>query len=445
MTENTGTALHDSIETASSIVAADPDRSPENLLFSRSGNSSAEIRLAAATLASRVKIRNKIPQWYENTALVYPDSLSAEQCSSQQTAACKASLFAGASRVADLTGGLGVDSYYISRVAGHVAYFERNPLLSACAEWNFAQLGAGNITVNHRASDVAEMCSSGCRFDMIYIDPARRDTNARRVFGISDCTPDLLEIGGALLGMAPVVVAKLSPMLDIKDSVSRLGNVSHVYAVSLRNECKELLFVMERGVSLAASDVPVTAVMLGRDGTDTREYTFTYAMEEAAHAFDGSSSGNSGMPDRAAWNGYWEGRGKLPEEDGLFVFEPDKAVLKAGAFRKLSADFSLVKPDRNLHLYFGKKNPSGEENGCGECRTCPFPGKAYRVEAIYPMDKKSLKIIASEYPAAEISCRNFPVSSEEMRKKLKIREGGDIHLFVVKISGRSLVIAGRIA
>ncbi len=206
--------------------------------------------LALTTLEVRRKLRLKVPEWYEVPSLRYPFRLSGEQCSSSETAFYKASVAARVgSRIADLTGGLGVDSWAFSRVATEVLYNEMKPELAAAADRNFRELGVENVTVRNcqiEPGNVSEVLD-GFEPDIIFLDPARRAEDGRKVFRLEDCQPDVLRLLPELFSAAPLVLLKLSPMADITLVCRQLGSVREVHVVAADGECKELLLLLERG------------------------------------------------------------------------------------------------------------------------------------------------------------------------------------------------------
>ena len=213
------------------------------LLLSASRYPSIDVPFAADQIAARRQIREKLPSWYANDALLFPSKISAEQCSSEQTALYKQRLVAGSDTLCDLTGGLGIDSYYFSRKARQITYIERFPAYCDAARNNFSALGADNITVVE--GDSSELASRLPRVDAFYIDPARRGEGNKRVYALQDCEPDLPALLPELFRHAPKVIAKLSPMADIRQTLELLPGTTEVHVLSVKNECKELLFVME--------------------------------------------------------------------------------------------------------------------------------------------------------------------------------------------------------
>ena len=397
----------------------------------RYASSVEDFDLALNTLEARRKLRDKVPEWYAVPALVYPLRLSAEQCSSTSTALYKACVALTATddtksgqnvqsaylevlrmhkmgpnrAIADLTGGLGVDSWAFSKRFGQVLYNEMRPELAKAAEHNFRLLGAANIVVRNAAlgplsgalsrtaptahQSVREILGD-FRPDMIYLDPARRAEDGRKVFRLEDCRPDVLTLLPELLDACPRLLLKLSPMADISLVCSQLGCVREVHVVAAGGECKELLLLLEKG-----HEGPYRLFVV-EDGA-VQEIP-GQAGEDASFANDGLSGSE--------------------RPSARFLFEPGKALLKAGAF-DWPCRFGLRKLGRHTHLYIG---PEPVEE------LAPF-GKWFRIVEILPLNKRSLRELASRYPQADVTARNIPLTSEELRARLRVRPGSGIHIF----------------
>lgn len=416
--------------------------------------------LAVNTIEGRRRLRKKLPEWVACTGLVYPSSLCAEQCSSSDTARYKASIvqrifneYVGAvasmvgdpcrttgsatenkmvtepaevtigtrktGRIADLTGGLGVDSWAFSEVAEEVLYNEMNPALAAAARHNFKALGVTNIFIKNSeaTSDSLKDIFGDFRPDVIFLDPARRDSAGKKVFLLEDCSPDVLKILPELFGISRFVLLKLSPMADITMAVERLDRtyeeylekasgkgwngqwVREVHVVASGGECKELLILLDgewkEGYSLACRE----------DGK-----TLTFKPEEITKA-------KAGYPDSTF---------------ARIIFEPGKSLTKAGVSNAICERFGLVKLARFTHLYTISEPLSDSES---EQRTAPLKdfGKVFYVKEILPLNKSSMKDVGKRYPHSEVSAKNIPMSSDELRTRLKVKSGDDAHIFGVRI------------
>lgn len=349
--------------------------------------------LALTTLEVRRKLRTKVPQWYAVPGLQYPFRLSGEQCSSEETAFYKAKVAGSYGRsVADLTGGLGVDSWAFSGVASAVLYNEMRPELAASAQANFAMLGITNVRVS-----CAELRPGGLQAilgdfapDVLFLDPARRAQDGRKVFRLEDCQPDVLTLLPELLEACPHVLLKLSPMADITLVSRQLGCVKEVHVVGADGECKELLLMLERGY-------------IGQPRTFIYEKGAVLATDEAPEVTSAPM--------------------------GDLLFEPGKALLKAGAF-DLPCRYGLEKLEQHTHLYRASARVEALQ---------PF-GKWFRILETVPLDKRSMKEVGRRYPKAGVTARNIPMTSDELRKRMGVADGGTVHVFGAKSATGNVLI-----
>ncbi len=351
--------------------------------------------LALTTLEVRRKLKNKVPEWYAVPSLRYPLRISGEQCSSSETARYKAQVAreAGAvSRLADLTGGLGIDSWAFAQVFGQVLYNEMRPELAEAARHNFAALGIGNVRVSCAELTPASLGSilGSFRPDILFLDPARRASDGRKVFRLEDCQPDVLTLLPALLDACPLLLLKLSPMADITLVCKLLGCVKAVHVVGAEGECKELLLLLERGY--------------------VGPHVLTvYSSGAVAEIPDASSfQADSSLP----------GEIISAEASPRWLFDPGKALLKAGAFA-WPCRFGLRKLGQHTHAYLSPE-PVAD--------LTPF-GKWYRILEVLPLNNRSIKELGKKYPLAEVTARNIPLTSDQLRAKLRVKSGGSIHIF----------------
>lgn len=367
------------------------------LLLSAAKYPGMDIPFLVDQIAARRQIREKLPSWYENERLAFPSKIAAEQCSSEQTAAYKQELVGEDWTVCDLTGGLGIDSYFLSRKVKHLTYIERFPAYCEAAEYNFSVLGAGNITVVN--GDITQFVEALPVVDAFYIDPARRGESNKRVFALQDCEPDLPGLLPELLKRSPRVIAKLSPMADIQMTLELLPGTTSVHVLSVKNECKELLFVTERGAE--GRQPSIRCINFGTNGVQS----FLFTMEEER---------NAGLI--------------LAERVGAYLYEPNVSVLKAGAFKQIAVRMGVKKLQVSSHLYTSDQLVSG------------FPGRRFRVDEILPFTGKLCKGLSKTLPQANITVRNFPLSVEELRKRTKIADGGPVFLFATTLSDGKKVL-----
>ena len=393
----------------------------------------ADAERVIATLAVRKKLKDKVPQWFAEPSLVYPKPLAGEQCSSSATAFYKASLLqelaasAGKNslRVADLTGGLGVDAWAFSQVATEVLYNEMDADLADAARHNFAALGRSNIRVScaEITADSLSAVLGNFAPDVIFLDPARRSASGQKVFRLADCSPDLIALKDSLLRLCPTVLVKVSPMADIAQLGRELGDcLQAVHVVAVGDECKELLLLLQR-----PGDPVRLAVRIGRyavqlpaawSGSRMLREAFFQVLCDEEHPAGGQREAR-----------YLADEAELKAARWLFV--PGPALTKAGAFNLPCRQFGLVKLGRSTHLYC-----SAPDNPAANCRldaereaALSRWGKVYEIEAVVPFDKAGMREVALRCPQADVTARNFPLTSEALRKKLGVKEGSGIHLF----------------
>lgn len=427
---------------------------PVRLLLSREKYPEVDIDLAVTTLEVRRKLRTKVPEWYAVPSLIYPFRLSGEQCSSSETARYKAWLASSlrlegvppqtvASRplppqaagpsllcgrgwpqvsggtpsilnVADLTGGMGVDAWAFAQVAEEVLYNEMQVELVRATELNFKELGVENVRFRNcrvEPGKVREVLD-GFVPDVIFLDPARRAEDGRKVFLIEECQPDVLGLLPELFEVSRYVLLKLSPMADITMACKRLGaHVKEVHVVAAGGECKELLFLMDRDWE----GVPATLVV---EGGAVMEIPGQARNDEESRAGNDGPSFviSTGAPSSVISTG-------AKRSGEICLFEPGKALLKAGAFGLPCARFGLTKLGQHTHLYVGEEVPE-------ELR--PF-GKVFEVLEVLPLNNRTMKEAGKRWPQAEVTARNVPMTSDLLRKKLGCTSGGDIHLFGVRV------------
>lgn len=365
--------------------------------------------------------RTKLPHWSQCKGIVYPPHLSMEQCSSQQTAIYKANLAERLTKgidggLVDLTGGLGVDFSYMARVFSHAVYVERQQHLCDIALHNMRALGLAQAQIVHAdgVSYLRDMSSAS----MIFIDPARRDSHGARTYAIEDCTPNVLALKDELLGKAPKVMVKLSPMLDWRKTVKDFaGAVSEVHIIAVSNECKELLLVLTRKTTEAPHVYCVN---------DDQRLDFHWnAGFTTEHGENAAVDQTDAVSDNMVKAGAENRSGSSRIEH---LYEPNAAVMKAGCFNIIEQMFGVRQVADNSHLYVSDTKVSG------------FPGRAFVVNAITTMNKKELKRALAGVDKANITVRNFPLSVLQLRSKLKLRDGGDTYLFATTLADGTHVI-----
>ena len=347
---------------------------------------------AVTQIAARQTAAKKIPSWAAVGGILYPGHLSMEQCSSEAAARYKASLVSGGSFV-DLTGGLGVDFSFIARRFREADYVERQEGLCELAAHNLPLLGLGDARVHNASAE--EFLNVMPPADCIYLDPSRRDCHGGRTVRIAGCEPDINRLEPQLLDKGRRVMVKLSPMLDIAATLRELHCVSEVHIVSSGNECKELLLILE-------ADWPQEATVWCVSVPDGEVFSFT--LTEEKNAPEGLAGGLQG-----------------------YLYEPDAALMKAGCFKLLAQRTGTGMLSANSHLYTSDT-------------LVTFPGRRFAIEGVSGFGKRELRSFLSGVERANIAVRNFPSSADELRKRLKLRDGGDVFLFATTLSGGDKVL-----
>lgn len=344
-------------------------------------------------IAGRQLARHKIPSWYAMEDIVYPSHLPLEQCSSEQTAQYKASLLEGETLI-DLTGGFGVDCAFLAGRFKHVTCFERQKELCDVARHNFSVLGLRHIVVQN--GDGVEALARMPSADCIFIDPARRNEHGRKTVLMSDCEPNVEALEEVLMQKARRVMIKLSPMLDLSSALRSLKYTVEACVVSVQNECKELLLILVPDAT--GREIGIRCVNFTNKGM--QEFYFT-PEEEAGTVI------------------------QYADTVEAYLYEPNASILKAGAFRAVASRFALRKLHPNSHLY-----TSGT-------RIETFPGRCFEVDAVGSFkDKKVFEGLSQ----ANITVRNFPMPVVELRKRTKLKDGGETYIFATTLNDDKKVL-----
>lgn len=359
-------------------------------------DSKVDIELAIRQITGKQKIKSKVPLFYNSESVIYPAQLSLEQSSSETTAQYKSSICNGDSLV-DLTGGFGVDCYFMSEQFKQVTYVEHQKELCDLAIHNFTVLNRNHIQVIH--SETEKFLEDMDHVDWIYIDPARRSTIGKKVVILSDCEPDVSTLYPLLLVKATRVMIKLSPMMDISAAIRDLPNTTEIYIISVENECKEVLLILNQTVG---NKIKVKTINFGKN---KENQLFEFNLDDELNAETSISS-------------------TLDK----YLYEPNAAIMKSGAFKLIGNRFQIHKLNKNTHLY--TSNELFPE----------FPGRIFEVTGQNGISKKELRDLILRIPKANISIRNFPLSVDEIRKKLTIRDGGEVYLFACTIGNEQKVI-----
>ena len=384
------------------------DEDVRQLAFLGSKNPEVDMPFALDQIRGRKMARAKLPRWANIDGIIYPPHISMEQCSSESTALYKAELAARLLGLpasssseeigfVDLTGGFGVDfSYIASRLGMSSMYVERQAHLCEAAKENFERLGLKNAIVKNE--DGIEVLHSLKELKLIFIDPARRDDAGNKVVSLKDCTPDVTVLQEEMLLKADYVIIKLSPMLDWHRAISELSHVREVHIISVSNECKELLLVLS------------TRNM----GEKLRIYCINDAQSFVCDELDMESSSVKIAPSTL--------------EEMQYLYEPNASLMKAGCFGVLSERYDARMLSKNSHLFVSREPIAA------------FPGRSFRIIAVSSFNKKELKRHLSGITKANIATRNFPLSVAELRKRLKLKDGGEIYIFATTLSDDSHVL-----
>lgn len=352
-------------------------------------------------IEARQLLSKKVPSWASNPDLLFPKHLSIEQCSSELTAKYKASIINGGDVFVDLTGGLGVDSYFLSEKFKTSYYVENQKELCDLAEHNFAVLGRKITVVNE---DSESFLSKNQDFDLIFIDPARRDVYNRKMVSLHDCSPDvvkLVETFPETSSRKPSFLIKVSPMLDISLITNELKNISEIHIVSVKNECKEILIKIELGFD---EEIKYFCVDLNSVETHGRA-SLQYTENDEKSAIPSFSSTVKN-----------------------YLYEPNASLMKSGAFKLISQRFAIDKLHVNSHLYTSDNLVSD------------FPGRIFEVVGFAPFNKKVKKELLKDITEASMATRNFPLSANELRKSLNLKESDKNFLFGTTLIGEKKVV-----
>lgn len=404
-------------EQTADFVAAHRTEDVRQLALKAKRVEGLDLPLALDQIAGWQIACKKLPQWASCEGIIYPPHISMEQCSSQFTAQYKSEIaqtlltpavtvrarmsdspesdtLVARSSMVDLTGGFGVDFSYLARGFSQATYVERQRHLCDLAEHNMAALGLDQARI---------VCGDGVEYlrqmdpvDFIYLDPARRDEHGSRTYAIEDCTPNVLELRDLLLAKSQCTLVKLSPMLDWRKAVADFdGTVREVHIVATGNECKELLLVLGQQVHEEPSAPRVFCV------NDNQRIDY----------------------DSAAYTQGLRIGGKPLPETKNYLYEPNASIMKAGCFDLVEERFGVTQVGPSSHL-FVSATPVAD-----------FPGRGFAIEAIGGMNKKDIKRLLNGTKQANIAVRNFPLTAPQLRKKLKLADGGPVYLFGTTMQG----------
>lgn len=360
------------------------------LLLSAHKYEGIDVAFAVEQIEARRRLRTKLPEWYGNAELVMGGRVAAEQCSSEVVARYKRGIIEGES-LCDMTGGMGVDFWYMSEGMKKAVYTERQENLCEVARHNFSVLADGK----HPEAEVR--CGDGRlmpipQVDVIYVDPARRSEDGGRVYAIEDCEPDVTVWQDELMRHARMVMVKLSPMVDVTDVLRKMKNVAEIHILAVRNECKEILVKQQEGVP----DCRVHCVDFFP--AHIIKHSFVFAADKA---------GSYAVTDRGVMQ---------------YLYEPDVTLMKAGAWGDLCSRFPVCQLDHDTRLMTADELIED------------FPGRIFIVEEQMPFSSKVAKRLKRSIPQANIATRNFIMTADELRRRTGIKDGGEVYLFGVKVN-----------
>ncbi|QBQ41172.1 class I SAM-dependent methyltransferase [Sphingobacterium psychroaquaticum] len=366
---------------------------PAKLALAKSPFASVSSAEIARQVDGLQRAYRKVPSWVDKASLYYPDKLNLEQSSSSETAHFKASLLEEGKTLIDLTGGFGIDSYYFAQRCKHVTHCELNEELSTIVRHNFHTLGTQNIDF-HQGDGVAYLRDQVQSIDYIYIDPSRR-VKQQKVFRLEDCEPNMVILQDLFFDKAPIIISKLAPLLDISLALKSLKNVRDVYIISIDNDCKELIFIQDKEYI----GTPVIHATLLDKNESSR--TFSFTLEEERETVT-----NFHQPEK-------------------YLYEPDVAINKAGAFKIIAKQFNLSKLHPHSHLY------------TSDTIVEDFLGKTFIINQVEPFSvfKKTKTALKGN-----VIAKNFPLKVEDIRKKLKIKDGGSLYLFFTTQVDETLIV-----
>ena len=343
-----------------------------------------DMKLIAQQLIGKQIAKKKLPSWFNNHLTQYPVRLSLEQCSSENTANYKSNLV-GNGKGIDLTGGFGVDTFAFSKTATHVIYCERNAPLANLAKENFNAFKVSNIEVF--MGDGLACLKKQIKLDWIFIDPARRK-QGERVYRLKDCEPNVIDLKKILFQKANTILIKTAPLLDIQQTLKDLDCVKEVHVLSVNNDCKEVLYLLENGYT-------ENAKIIGANLRTSSHSVFNFNyLDEQNSAVDYS-------------------------HPLTYLYEPNSSLMKAGAFKSIAVKFRLFKLHNNSHLYTSNHLVKD------------FPGRTFKIRAVIPADRKILE--KHSFGTANLACRNFPQKIADLKRKLKLKDGGINYIFATTL------------
>ena len=416
-------------EATLAYIAAHAGDDVAHLALHPSKDPQVDMPAALQQIAGRQKAMEKLPEWAAIDGILYPAKVSLEQCSSSQTAEYKASLLEGTS-FADFSGGFGVDTAAFAKRFAKGWYVEPQEELCELFRHNCKALAINNINIikgklEDHLDDIAHV-------DMIYLDPSRRDTHGQRVVSLADCTPNLLEWKSALLEKCNTLMVKMSTMIDIYQTLRVLPKTYAVHVVAVEGECKEVVFLLTRNTPTIGNcrDARPCVSTTGANATDTNTTgTAIIAVDICRNKTDNDNCQYAMHRVTTTLEAERATPPQIVTEVGAYLYEPNAAIMKAGIFNTLSQQYLIGKLAKSTNLFTA--NDLRED----------FPGRVFRIEAVHDFHPRKTVKELSDLESASIAVRNFPLSAEELRKTLKIKDGNACYLFGCTLSdGRKVIL-----
>ena len=364
---------------------------PAHLLLRYANKTTFDLKFAVQQIHARQKLKHKLPTWVKSPKIIFPVSLSLEQASSEITASFKGSLINKGNLMIDLTGGMGVDTFFLSKKFDHAIYCEKNPELFEISQHNLEFLRPKQITAV--SGDSLEFLKSSVdTFDLLYLDPARRNNQNQKLFQFADCEPNIVEHWNLLKSKSKAVMIKASPMLDLKLALKDLEGIQQVWVLSYKNEVKEIVFYWSKDG--LPPETMIHAVELGHEKNEIFKFSFE-EEEQAKSVFSKAQT---------------------------YLIEPFSSVLKSGAFKSFGERYGLKKLHVNTHLYTTNE---GLEN---------IPGRIFKIEHELLQPKKEIKTL---FPKGKVNVltRNYSLKAEDLKKKYQLKDGGNDYLIGANSGG----------
>lgn len=367
-------------------------------LSSRKKDNASIYEYAIMQIECQKKASKKLHNTLQSPHFVFPTTLSAEQCTSDDLAEFHSTLIKEEESILDMTSGLGIDAFHLAKKAKHVTAIDLNEDVAQALPINAKALNITNFT-GINADSVEYLRNSTEHFDTIFIDPARRGDGGKRLFALSDCQPNVVELLNLIKQHCNKLIVKASPMLDATQVLRELPNTTDLYAIGTRQECKELVAVLD---FKNPKETPTLHCI-----TEQNVFSFTHEIETNALAQYGNIT------------------------EGMYVYEPYPAVMKMQPAKTLSQQYNAIKLHQHTHLYASSKI------------IADFPGNCYKIERIYPFSSRIMKEVTKDYPRANVAVRNFILSADELRKRLKIKDDNKYRLYGVTVANgdRLLIVS----